>query len=461
MSNLRHGTTVLKPTRLRQAFANVLCCAACHLSGPLLAGEPPLPLATGGPVSPDPTAPLPAPTGEWASVEEQPTGLALEQLEQWALQYHPTIAEAAMLVEAGRWHAFQVGLPPNPSLGYTAGEVGNEGQAGQQGGYVGQTFVRGRKLPLNRAVAQQEVSKRQSEFAARQLRVLTDVRIAFHQLMAVQEKVRMLRLMEDITTQAAETADQLFQARESPRTDYLLARIQLERVRVDRQSTEREQRGAWRQLTARVGVETLPAETLEGDLERLPPDLQWDQLQASLLASHPLVAAAQADVRRARRAVELAHAQVVPDLTTQLAVQRDNATGDTIFGIQAGVDLPIWNRNPGGIGKACAELRAAEQRVQIVELRLRERLATVFANYQAARIQVERYRDEILPQAGQTQRLVAQGYRQGELGFLEYLTAQLTFFQSSVNYLDALRDYWTEYHRLTGLLLDDAVPIDP
>ena len=177
--------------------------------------------------------------------------------------------------------------------------------------------------------------------------------------------------------------------------------------------------------------------------------------------THPLLAAAQADVRRARWAVDRARAEVVPDLTTQVAVQRDNSTGDTIVGIQAGVNLPIWNRNQGGIGKACAELRAAEQHVQHVELQLRERLATVFANYEAARIQVERYQSEILPQAGETQRLVAQGYRQGELSFLEYLTAQLTFFQSSVNYLDALRDYWTEYHRVNGLLLDANLEASP
>ena len=132
-----------------------------------------------------------------------------------------------------------------------------------------------------------------------------------------------------------------------------------------------------------------------------------------------------------------------------------------MVGVQAGLDLPLWNRNQGGIGQACAELRAAEQHVQHVELQLRQRLATVFADYQAARVQVERYQSQILPQAGETQRLVAQGYRQGELSFLEYLTAQLTFFQSSVNYLDSLRDYWTNYHRVNGLLLDANLETPP
>ena len=101
----------------------------------------------------------------------------------------------------------------------------------------------------------------------RRLRVLTDVRIAFYELLALQEREQMLQRMEGITQQAAQTAEQLFQARESPRTDYLLARIQLERVRLDRQSTEKERLGASRQLAARVGVGRLPSDRVAGDLE--------------------------------------------------------------------------------------------------------------------------------------------------------------------------------------------------
>jgi cobalt-zinc-cadmium efflux system outer membrane protein len=447
---------------LHQTMAVALCLGAALASSVAEAVEPPPPLlARQEPeskrVAPVPSLDVPAdPKADFAS-----DGVSLDALENLALQYHPTIAESAWFVEAGRWNRLQVGLPPNPTLGYAGGEIGNEGQAGQQGAFLEQTLVRGGKLSLNRAVAQQEVEKLQADLAARRLRVLTDLRIGFYQLLALQERAHMLARMEEITEQAAETADQLFQARESPRTDYLLARIQLERVRLDRQSTERERQGAARQLAARVGLERLPADTLIGDLELLGSDLDWDQTWGSLLVTHPLLAAAQADVRRARCAVDRARAEVVPDLTTQVTLQHDNATGDTIVGIQTGVNLPVWNRNQGGIGQACAELRAAEQHVQHVQLRLRERLATVFANYEAARIQVERYQTEILPQAGETQRLVAQGYRQGELSFLEYLTAQLTFFQSSVNYLDALRNYWTDYHRVNGLLLDANLETSP
>ena len=57
--------------------------------------------------------------------------LTLDSLEQMALSSNPTLVESRARVDAasGRW--LQVGLKPNPQIGYTAPEIGNEGTAGQ------------------------------------------------------------------------------------------------------------------------------------------------------------------------------------------------------------------------------------------------------------------------------------------------------------------------------------------
>ena len=46
----------------------------------------------------------------------------------------------------------------------------------------------------------------------------------------------------------------------------------------------------------------------------------------------------------------------VPNVDVQAGVQYDNATRDTIAGVQAGVPLPVFNRNQGNIRQAEAEL---------------------------------------------------------------------------------------------------------
>jgi outer membrane protein, heavy metal efflux system len=139
----------------------------------------------------------------------------------------------------------------------------------------------------------------------------------------------------------------------------------------------------------------------------------------------------------------------------QAGVQYDNATRDAIAGVQVGIPLPIFNRNQGNICKAQAELTAAERDVERVQLALQQRLALVFEQYATALRQVEKYHDDILPNAQESLKLVSTGYRQGEFSYLVLLTAQRTYFQTNLAYLDALRDLRTACVAIEGYLLGD------
>ena len=86
-------------------------------------------------------------------------GLTMEALEQMALANSPAIAQSAARVRALRGKWVQVGLPPNPTAGYVASEIGNEGAAGQQGGFIGQNFITAKKLQRNRAVVAAEIDR--------------------------------------------------------------------------------------------------------------------------------------------------------------------------------------------------------------------------------------------------------------------------------------------------------------
>jgi cobalt-zinc-cadmium efflux system outer membrane protein len=119
--------------------------------------------------------------------------------------------------------------------------------------------------------------------------------------------------------------------------------------------------------------------------------------------------------------------------------------------------MPIYNRNQGNIRKAQAELLAAENEVQRVQLALRQRLAAVFEQYTNARYQVEKYSRDILPSAEESLKLTNSGYRQGEYGYLAVLTAQRTFFRTNLAYLEALRELRAAATTIEGNLLSDSL----
>jgi hypothetical protein len=60
-------------------------------------------------------------------------------------------------------------------------------------------------------------------------------------------------------------------------------------------------------------------------------------------------------------------------------------------------DVRVADRNQGNIVRARAELSAAHEELQRVELMLHRRLAVVFQEYENAWATVSRYREEILP----------------------------------------------------------------
>ena len=381
-----------------------------------------------------------------------PEELLLRDVEQQVLSQHPTVREAIAERDAARGRWLQVGLNPNVSAGYSASEIGNDGRAGQEGAYLGQTFVRGGKLQLNRAIASYEIVMRQQDIVAAQQLVLTDARLAFYDLLVLQSRAEILLKLVDLTRQAEATAKQLFDARESPKTDYLQARIELNRIQLDVQTTQVALRRAQQVLATRMALNQLPAARVGGDIEHEVSGMDWQEVRDQVLATHPAVLTAMADVDRARAAVARAQAEVVPDLESQGTVQYDYATRYTVVGLQAVVSVPLWNRNQGGISAAWAEVRAAQQRVDQVRFDLEAKLAQYMSEYQAAEQKVTAYRREILPLAAETQRLIAQAYRQGEVGFLSYLTAQRTFFEANLGYLDALTAYWSGRSRVYGML---------
>jgi cobalt-zinc-cadmium efflux system outer membrane protein len=404
---------------------------------------------------------------EEAELQEEPLPLgnaaqelSLDDLEQMALANNPAVAQAMAHVTAlrGRW--VQAGLPPNPTVGYAGTEIGNEGKAGQQGGFVGQEFVTGGKLRLNRAIVDREIAQAEQVAEALRFRVRTDVRRAYYATLVAQRRLDLAEELVRISQQAVGASQELLDAQEIPQAGLLQTQVEQQNAAILSQTAINEQTAAWRELSAVIGSE-LAVRRLKGDVSQLPTMLTWDTELTRLQTMSPEVAAAMANVGRAEANLQRQSVEPVPNLETQVSVQFDNATEDTITSVQLGLPLPIWNRNQGGIREAQAEVLEARRNVERVELDLQRRLSSAFQRYSTAHAQAELYSTQILPKARETFDLVQRGYRLGELGYLDFLTAQRTYSQTNLAYLDALSTLWATRTEIEGLLLSDSLGTAP
>lgn len=399
------------------------------------------------------TLPIPLPEIEAAC------GLTLELLEQRAIAGNPSLARAAALVAAARGNTLQVGLPPNPGVGYEGQQLGSGGQAEQHGVLFSQEFVRGGKLRLNRAVADRDRVRLEQEFAAQQLRVLTDVRIAFYEALLAQRQIDLTNELVRISRGGVEAVDALFRANEVGRADVLQAQLETETAQILTQNALNRHDSAWRSLTAVLGDPQLPPQPLIGDAMGAAKDISFQESLARLLTQSPEIAAASVAVERARLALERERVEPVPNVDVQGVVNViDNGIGGgPDGGVAVSIPIPVFNRNQGGIARAYHDLRAAREALSQLELALQNRLAPVFEQYANARNQVERYDEVILPAAKEALELTQKMYGAGETNYTTLLTAQRTYSQTHLSYLDAVRSRRIAEVQIDGLLLSGSL----
>lgn len=386
-----------------------------------------------------------------------PARLTLAELESLALQRNPTLTRADARINAARGEWLQVGLRPNPRVGYDGGEIGNEGRSGMQGAFVSQEFVTADKLLLSQTVMNREIERLQQEFAAQQQRVVTDVRRAFYDVLAAQSSMDLARDLSQIGQKAYDTSQNLFKSGNVSEVDVLQARIESEQAKIMLENARNRHLTAWQQLAVVVGEPSMPPRPLDGDLRSAVPELSFEKASQRLMAESPELATAYAALAKAQAGLGRAYADRYPNWEAQAGAQYDNATQDTVANVQISVPLPVYNRNQGGIRQAQAQIAAAQADVARVELLLQQRLGKAFEPYRNARVQTEAYRARILPDAKRSLEIAVKSYEAGEVGFLGLLNVQRTYFQTQVAYLEALRQLRDSAESIEGLLLTDSL----
>ena len=397
------------------------------------------------------------PSTDIAAADSKPGApTTLEAFEELALASNPTLAEFRARIESSEGRRVQVGLSPNPVIGLSVQEIGNDGSAGQYGAFFQQSVITTNKLELNRNEADWGVARAERELASQRLRVLTDVRREFHLSRVAQERVAVAKELHAIANQAVLKARELVKNQE-PRTVLTQAEIELEVATLKLDNTRTQHTARWRRLVTVVGQPGLPLQDIAGGLAAESPDLVWTETLGTILRDSPELSTAVAEVERTRAALLRANAGATPNWTMQTGAFYDDASKDTFATIQLSMPIPVHDRNQGGIAQAQADAIAARKVVERIELQLQQRLAGVYLKYDQARQQAARYGGVILDKAKQNLDLNRQSYESGESSYLAVLTAQRSYSETRLAWLNALEQLWTATVEIQGLLLSGSL----
>jgi cobalt-zinc-cadmium efflux system outer membrane protein len=383
----------------------------------------------------------------------------LEELEQMALAGNPSLSRASAMVGAARGNWIQVGLPPNPAIGYSGQQIGSGGRAEQHGVLIEQEIVGGGKLRLNRQIAARELERARQEFAAQRQRVVTDVRIGFYRALVAQRQMQLTTDLVRISEEGMKAAESLLRAKEATRADVLQAQLEMENAAILAQNARNRHTAAWQELASVVGNPTLSPTAIEGDPFTLAVQRNFDEALDTIISSSPEVVAAAIQIDRARAALERARAEPIPNVAVQglINVTDNGIGGRPDAGLGVALPIPLFNRNQGAILRAQHEVAAAEGALAQLELDLQNRLAPSFERFANARNQVDRYRTTILPTASESLELIRKTYNAEETNYVGLLVAQRTYFQTNLNYLQAIETLRVAEAEIEGLLLMNSL----
>jgi cobalt-zinc-cadmium efflux system outer membrane protein len=234
--------------------------------------------------------------------------------------------------------------------------------------------------------------------------------------------------------------------------------IELVKARVEFFSLEREYDKAKttlagdRQVLQQFLGGGLPADfALSGEGEVIETVVPLKRWQEAAFASHPLLAAQEAQVRQAESTLGAERQAWVPDVTVKVFHTRDVDLKATGGGLS--IPLPLWNRKEGEVAKAAAARSQADSELRLLKQDLETKLASQYSLYETARRQVSSFQTAVLKEAAESLRVAQFSYEHGETSLLELLDSRRVYRGTEQDYYKALLDYRlarAELWRLAG-----------
>lgn len=377
----------------------------------------------------------------------------------------PELRAAGAEIAARSGHLTEVGDWPNPTVTVRADE--KLGKQDGRGGYSVNQLTLTQALPLNRLEHQRVAAQaglQAARAAQRYQHLLLEARTAqaFHTLqqaaerqLLAQERLAFAEKMQQ--RDARQAADRLVR--------YLspLERARLEILRATAYQDVALAEGKWSEAQAQFrALLALPVDAQPETIVLLPA-ASPEALNALLqrLSDHPALQETQQTRDASRESVEVARAQRYADPTLSLIVERDNFGGETstYTGLMLGMQIPVWNRNDGGVMRAFSAVDKAEAVLEMQRRDLSNRVRQSHLHLGHLIEQAEHYQTHLLQPARKVLELTQKGYTAGEQNGLALVDASNTYFDAQARYIELLRDAWIEAAELrmaAGIALVDV-----
>ena len=365
--------------------------------------------------------------------------LDIERLERLVIDGNPQLAAGLKQIESKAGLLEQSRKLPNPVLEFESGS----GSDPETMGMLSQTIPLGGKRKQNINLSDLKLKKAELEFDILKQTKLSEAFTAFSRILYLQKIKIFQKDRIAVSGDLLNAVTRKVEAGKLSPAEKSRARIQLYQEQLKLRSIEKSLETSWISLAAYWGDEKAAFNFAEGDLSLMPEtpvNIPFDNAPKIRLFNL-MIEIKIADVKSEK-------ADAMPDLKLGAGLK----TGNT-YQVGVSIPLPVFNRNQGNIKSAVSEFEQSQFELKAIESQLRARVSNLQAELKTLVSEITILKEDIIPEAQDAYTIISDGYLNGRFTYLDVVDSQKMWFQSREQYVNALKDYHTnffELNRITG-----------
>ncbi|MHB9068738.1 MAG: TolC family protein [Sedimentisphaerales bacterium] len=404
----------------------------------------PRPLANDYEVFTAPSNPETEPNSQFV-FEEPNENLTLKDVVTLTLLNNPELKSYSWEIRAAEARQLQAGLRPNPTI-----DIGVE-SAVETTIQLIQLIEFGDKANKRKKVASIDQQLAGWDYETKRLEVLTKASKAYFELLALQEKNKLLTELVRISEQTYQSVARRVDAGKDSPVEKTKASVALSSVQLDYKKALYQLDNSRKMVASFWGNEQPRFIHAEGQLENVTNIPESNELHQRLLQS-PQLARWGNQIARGKAALELEKSKAIPDISIGGGGVRDNETDDNAFLFGISIPLPIFNRNQGGKKEAAYNLSKYYELQRAARTEVMNQFNQIFTELSISHNNIKELKTNILPGAEEVFKASQAAYADGKIDYLNVLDAQRTYFLSQTEYLETLTVYHKAKTDMEGLV---------
>lgn len=314
------------------------------------------------------------------------------------------------------------------------------GVHGEQVVELSKSFEIGGQRRHRKNIAMMNLEKTNFELTHESHKLKSSVKLAFYQLLIVQEKLKLAEEIVKHNQQILNMARLQYETGDISVTQVALANIQLQTAIRETTTLESILLLAQLRLNGLMGASLDAKPVASGDIpEKLSKSLKLETLKLHALENRADLLSHRLNIQLTESAHRLAKGANIPDL--RIGGSAERSVGQYGYGVKFSLQIPIFDRNRAEIDAAKAQIQVDVADITHVEKLISSEVMAAYITLNAAEKTIRFYEGDLLQLLNENLTLTRAAYELGEVQLLEVLLWQNEFVKARFSYLDALESY--------------------